>query len=109
MGPSVIIYTEYVNNSLLESLLFSVSMEVRTSRKGNVWEFTIDNCLYNLTVEEADEEIVKEDLREEGMTSDGPFYSITLVSMVNQEANHKQLEQLVDLIGTVMPVCGVVK
>lgn len=109
MGPSVIIYSEYINNSLLESLLFSVSMEVRSSRKGNVWEFMIDNCLYNLTVEEADAEILKEDLEEGEVTSDGPFYSITLVSMVNQAANHKQLEQLIDLIGSVMPVCGVVK
>ena len=109
MGPSVIIYTEYVNNSLLESLLFSVSMEVRTSRKGNVWEFTIDNCLYNLTVEDADVEIVKEDLGGKEVLSDGPFYSLALTSMLNQAANHEQLDQLVDLIGSVLPVCGVVK
>jgi hypothetical protein len=109
MGPSVIIYAEYVNNSLLEELLFSITKHVRTNRAGNVLEFMIDNCLYNLTIEDADTDIVKEDLGEKNVMSDGPFYSLTLVSTVNKEANHKQIEQLLDLIGNVMPVCGVVE
>jgi len=109
MEPSIIVYTEYVNNSLLESLLFSVSMEVRTSRKGNVWEFMIDNCLYNLTIDEADAETVKEDMGANEITSDGPFYAITMTSMVHEAENQKQLMQLVELIENVLPVCGVVK
>ncbi|MFT5647024.1 MAG: hypothetical protein ACI976_001713 [Aureispira sp.] len=109
MGPSVIIYVEYVNNSLLEELLFSITKHVRTNRAGNVLEFMVDNCLYNLTIEDADTDVVKEDLGEDNLMSDGPFYSLTLVSTVNEEANHKQIEQLLDLIGNVMPVCGVVK
>lgn len=109
MGLSVIIYAEYVNSSLLEELLFSITKHVRTNRAGNVLEFMIDNCLYNLTIEDADADIVQEDLGEDNLMSDGPFYSLTLVSTVNEEANHKKIEQLLDLIGSVMPVCGVVK
>lgn len=109
MGPSVIIYAEYVNNSLLEELFFSITKHVRTNRAGNVFEFMIDNCLYTLTIEDADTDIVKEDLGEKNVLSDGPFYALNLVSTVNEEANHKQIEELLGLIGNVMPVCGVLK
>ena len=93
----------------MEDLLFSLSKQVRTNRGGNVWEFIIDNCLYHLTIEDADAEIVKEDLGEQQVFSDGPFYSLTLVSMLDKAANRKQVEELVHLIRKAMPVCGVAK
>lgn len=109
MKSSIIIYTEFVNNSLLEDLLFSVTKHVRANRQGNVLEFMIENCLYNMTIAEADAEIVKKDLAEKQVESDGPFYSLTLTSALNEERNRQQLDQLVTLIESVMPICGVVR
>jgi hypothetical protein len=109
MNSPVIIYTEYVNSSLLESMLFSVAKHVRANRQGNILEFMIDNCLYNLTIAEADAAIVKEDLADKEIDTNGLFYSISLTSAINEEVNRQQLDKLVALIESVMPICGVVK
>jgi len=109
MEPSVVIYTEYVNASLLEEVLFSLSKQVRTSRDGKVWEFVINNDWYQLTIDEASLDVMREDLSKKEVTETGPFYALSLSSNAKEAGNHLQMDQLINLIENVLPVYGVAR
>lgn len=109
MGLSVVIYTEYVNASLLEELLFSLSKQVRTSRDGKVWEFVINNDLYNLKIEDASVEKMREALQEKEVTETGSFYALSLSTHAKEAENQLQMDQLVHLIETILPVYAVAR
>lgn len=109
MGPSVIVYVEHIDASLLEAMLFSVSKEVRSNRKGNIWEFMMGNDLYRLSIEEASLDKMKEDLYEKKVIETGSFYAVSLSTNANEVSNHIQMDQLIDLISNVLPVYGVAR